>query len=132
MPADPCDAVILILSASHGGTDLGMCVGFRHRYSIQRVTIPGPGKTGPTCKPIIRRDYNATVRFLVGPPIVPDTSGSLVLTGIDGGGDNHAVTITTMLADGYEQAVDVNSPPGAWDQDFTHKGDMASDPRSGS
>lgn len=132
MAGSACDAIVLILSVTHGGADIPMAVGWLWRYSTQRVIIRAQGVTGPSCRPIVGRDVVATIRHLNGPSIAPDTSGSLVMTGIDGDGDSHAITITTMLADGFGQSVDVNAPPGSYDQDFVHKGNMSSNPVSGS
>ncbi len=130
MPASACDAIVNVLSAVHGSTDMGLATAYTHAYKIVRAgPIRGPGKTGPSCRPIIARDYVGTVKFLVGPPIAPDISASLILKGIDGDGDTITATIVTMLSDEYEENVDRDSPPGpGWVQAFLHKGDMATTP----
>ena len=129
--ANPCDAPILIVSATHGSTQLGMAVGFSFEYSIERVVIPAEGVTGPSCRGIVRRDLVAVVDFLVKGPIEPDaTAASLVIVTKDSDGDSITDTLTTMIPDGFAKEMNRDAPPGRYRQRFVHKGAMSSNPVS--
>lgn len=129
--ANPCDAAILIVSATHGATQIGMAVGFSFEYSIERIVIPAEGVTGPSCRGIVRQDLVAVVDFLVKGPIEPNTGpSSLVIVTKDSDGDSITDTLATMIADGFAKEMNRESPPGRYRQRFVHKGAMSSNPVS--
>ncbi len=131
MPAsDPCDAEILIASATHGSTQLGIVTGWNLEFIEQDVSIRGEGVTGPTCRGVIARDFIVVVDFLVPPPIAPNTLATLTLNSIQADGGTKAYAITTMRSRGYAQAFNRDSPPAQWRQTFVHVGSMATDPMS--
>lgn len=128
--ADPCDAPILIVSGTLGGSAWPLVVAYSFEETVERVVIPNEGVVGPSCRGIVRKDLIGTVDFLVKGAKAIDTNGSAVFTTKDSDGNNVTDTLATMYADGYAHDVDRDRPPGRWRQRIVHKGDMSSDPVS--
>jgi len=130
--ADPCDAAILLVSATHGVTALGVPVAFSIEFAVEEVIIRGEGKLGPSCRGNVAYDFVALVDFLVAPPLNPITvvPASLVIVAKDSDGDNITDTMANMKVLGYAKQLDRDTPPARYRQRFGHKGDMDSTPHT--
>jgi len=123
------DATKLLASATHGSA-IGIPTAFGYRRDAQFLKIRDAGQTGPGSIGEYLSDFNAFVRWLVGGAKAVDGARSslvVVLKKMDG-----ATSITyaaaTMAAGAYGFAMDRDAPPGSYDQDFHHEGDMDSEP----
>ena len=117
--SSPCDAPILIVSAIHGSTQLGVCVGFSFEWSFERIALPAEGVTYPSCRGIVRQDVVAIVDFIVKAPIAPDTGPSnLAFVTKDSDGDSITDTLANMKSDGYAKEMNRDAPPGRYRQRF--------------
>ena len=125
------DASKLLASATHG-TACGIPTAFGYRRDSQFLKIRDAGKTGPGSIGEYLADFNAFVRWLVGGAKEVDGSRAslvVVLKKMDGT-TSLTYTCATMAAGGYGFAFDRDAPPGSYDQDFHHEGDMDSEPVS--
>lgn len=119
MAADPCDAEILLVSVLHGATRLGVSIAFSYNWSVSDVVIRDEGVTGPTCRGIVRQDLDASVEFLVQPPIVPDTGpASLVISTQRANGNARTHTLANMKSRGFSQQMNRDAPPSVYSQQF--------------
>lgn len=125
------DANLLLVSATCS-TALGIVTGVSFTYAAELTTVRGEGATGPTARGMSRSDMQASVSFLVGPPIAPNAApASLVIVAKKMDGSTSVTyTITSMKASSYTFTFQRDAPPGEWTQTFEHVGSMASDPQS--
>lgn len=132
MPAaDPCDADLLLVSAIHGSTQLGIVTGFQFGLAADLAKIRGEGVKGPSCIGVKANDYVVVVEFLVAPPVaVNGAAASLVIvTKKMDGTTSRTHTWVTMRTFEYAREFDRENPEGGrWRQPFIYEGALASDP----
>ena len=126
--ADPCDAAILLVSATNGVTALGVPVAFSFEFAVEELVIRGEGKLGPSCRGDVGYDFVAVVDFLVAPPLNPITvvPAALVIVAKDSDGDNITDTLANMKVLGYAKQMDRDLEPdhsrlGAWSKRRYHR-----------
>jgi hypothetical protein len=125
--ADPCDAETLLVSVTHGGTALGIAIGFSYEHSVQDVVIRDEGVTGPSCRGVIQQDLSASCEFLVAPPIAADTGpSSLVITTKKANGNTRTHTLAYMKSRGSSQQMNRDAPPAVFTQQFVLVSDTVS------
>ena len=120
--ANSCDSAILIVTAVHGGTPLGLTIAFDWREEIDVVEIPGEGSTFVDCLGIRLRKFIASITYLVKGAITVGTIGDLVITQTDAEGDTVIDTLANMKALGHGKTGNRDSPPFAYTQNFQHQG----------
>lgn len=134
MAGDPCDADILLVSVTWGGNAFNIATGAAFEVALQDVAIRGEGKIGPSCRGLVAGDMTAVVDFLVKPPFDPitnkTTTGDIVITCTQADGGTTVHTCDDMIPRGYAFAIDRDSPPARWRQNFVYQGDMDEDPTS--
>lgn len=134
MAGDPCDADVLLVSVAWGGDAYNIATGAAYECAIQDVAIRGEGVIGPSCRGAVAGDLTAVVDFLVKPAFDPiankNTTGDLVITCTQADGGTTVHTCDDMIPRGYAFAIDRDSPPARWRQNFVYQGDMDEDPTS--
>lgn len=123
------DGSKLLASATHG-TACGIPTAVGYRREAAFLKIRDAGVMGPSSIGQYLADFNAFVRWLVGgAKAVDGTRSSLVIVlKKQDGTTSLTYTITTMVAGSYGFAFDRDAPPGSYDQEFLHEGDMSSEP----
>ena len=128
MASEACGAEINTAWATWNGQYFGLVVGFSYTITLNDVPIRNEGHTGPGCRATNITDTTSTVTFLVAPPFDPiankDTNADLVLAAIDGSGNVNQKTLHSMSPRGTTYALDRESPPAVYVQNFVHVGDM--------
>lgn len=125
--ADPCLASVRLVTVAHSSA-LGVATAYRGSHSVVDLAIPGEGKKGPSCRPIIAEDSVWDVDFLTGSPEAVDTGpATLTITEYMGSGATKTISLATMKSRGYDRSFDRASPPAKWTQRFVYVGDMDSD-----
>ncbi len=123
--ADPNNANILIVTAVHGSTGLGVCKLYDFGEVADIIKLRGEGTLGPSAVGLTGKDLVCVVDFLVKGSIAPGTIGTLTLTSKDSDGNTITDALLTMVALGQSHRFDRDNPPGVWRQLFQHKGAMA-------